>query len=203
MSDQHRIRIAIEGPVCAGKTTLSDNLVRAYSEHRLCVIPDYSDFVGGGRNLPNPLPANTEDELDALDRFRQLERDRFEQYSRATQICVIDRSIHTLLAHCIGVEFHCGRSWFDPALQRLQAADEMVWPDLIIYLDIPLSTILERNRGKFPDTSLFTDERFNAGFRDYFIPTLRVGRTGVRVVDGTISPNEVCLQACEAINAVL
>jgi hypothetical protein len=51
MTGQPRV-VALEGPCCAGKTTLGRLLVGALSDLRVAFVPCYADHAGGGRFLP-------------------------------------------------------------------------------------------------------------------------------------------------------
>jgi thymidylate kinase len=42
------------------------------------------------------------------------------------------------------------------------------WPDLVLYLDLPQKVVHDRNQGKFPPGSIYTDQDFNAAIRAYF-----------------------------------
>jgi uridine kinase len=44
--------VALEGPCCAGKTTLSRLLARELADLSVALVPCYADHAGGGRFLP-------------------------------------------------------------------------------------------------------------------------------------------------------
>ena len=50
----------------------------------------------------------------------------------------------------------------------LRSSPIPAWPDLVLYLDLPQDAVRERNPGKFPPGSIYTDPDFNAAVRAYF-----------------------------------
>jgi thymidylate kinase len=165
------LRVAIEGPCCAGKTTMGRGLREALHPHPLVSVADYSDFVGGGRFLPPAVPANLDGEEAALLEFLAIEQARTLQaraLKAAKGVILIDRSIHTLLAHCAALTNLTGTDYLSLAQRVLRASPVPLWPDLVLYLDVTQETIHTRNRGKFPPGSIFVDPTFNAGIRSYF-----------------------------------
>ena len=168
----HRpLRVAIEGPCCAGKTTMGRGLAEALHTHPLASVVDYSDFVGGGRFLPPATPSSLDEEEAALREFLVIEEARTLQARTVTAtngVILIDRSIHTLLAHCVALTKLTETDYFSLAQRVLHASTVPLWPDLILYLDVTQETIHARNQGKFPPDSVFVDPTFNTGIRSYF-----------------------------------
>ncbi len=69
--------VAVEGPCCAGKTTLSRGLLErddraSRSRHVHC----YADHVGGGRFLPRPVPESVPEDQAAIRALLQIEAER-------------------------------------------------------------------------------------------------------------------------------
>ena len=148
-------------------------LTEALQSHPLASVADYSDFVGGGRFLPPPVPANLDEEEAALREFLAIEEARTLHARAMTAtngVILIDRSIHTLLAHCAALTKLTKNDYFSLAQRVLHASAVPLWPDLILYLDVSQETIHARNQGKFPPGSVFVDATFNAGIRSYFEP---------------------------------
>ena len=165
--------IAIEGPCCAGKSTLGTNLLNCLGADRVVLVPDYADFVGGGSGMPDPDPQSLVEELLALDRLLDIEVQRFsacQDLMTRDRLVLIDRSVVTLLGHCAGLDCRSEphETVLDDALSFLQQDHRSVWPTHIIYLDVDGNTQNQRNRGKFPDGSIFMDPVFNEGFRGFF-----------------------------------
>lgn len=165
------IRVGIEGPCCAGKTTLSRQLRVRLPDRRVHHVPDYSDFVGGGRFLPPAVPDCLAREEQALRVFLDLEVQRTSEARAATDprdVIVIDRSAHTLLAHCDGLRHATGADYTQAAQSLVACSPLPLWPDLIIYLDTGWDVIAARNRGKFANDSILVDPTFNTGIASYF-----------------------------------
>jgi thymidylate kinase len=158
---------AFEGPCCAGKTTQSQGVIHGFGKQRIAYVADYSDFVGGGRNLPPPIPESLEDERQHLGKFLELEAARTAHCGSAPRI-LIDRSIHTLLAHCYALERITGREYSAVAKPLIEQSSIPFWPQQIFYLDIEQDEVQRRNQGKFPMDSIFINPDFNRGILEYF-----------------------------------
>jgi thymidylate kinase len=187
-----RLSIAVEGPCCAGKTTLGRGLTDLLSEIQIGYVQDYSDFVGGGRNLPPAVPDSLEAEEQALRELLRIEADRTAAPLAANpQLLLIDRSVYTLLAHCHALDRMTGVPYDELAHRILTGSKIPVWPDLIVYLDVSEETVAARNRGKFPPGSIFVDPAFNAGFRSYFRRLADAGLTRIVWLDAAGTPEEL------------
>jgi thymidylate kinase len=164
--------VGIEGPCCAGKTTLGHALLDELEQRlRLAYIRDYADWVGGGRHLPPPNPGSLADEQAALRQLLAIEADR-SAAARAEMpkldLILIDRSVHTLAAHCAGLTALTGLDHDTTGTRVIHSSDAPLWPDLVLYLDVDQATVASRNNGKFAPDSLFIDALFNSGVRSYF-----------------------------------
>lgn len=186
--------IAIEGPCCAGKTTLAHGLVEESFTLSITYVRDYSDHVGGGKFLPPPVPTSLTDEELILNQFLAIEDDRT-AYARMTalesDLIIIDRSVHTLLAHCFALRRLLNDDYFDLAQRVIEESDVPLWPDHILYLDVPQFAIDARNCGKFAPDSIFIDAGFNTGVRSYFKQVARVPSPRVVWLDATIDATVV------------
>lgn len=98
---------------------------------------------------------------------------------------LLDRSVHTLLAHRYALERVTGLPCYQAAARTLAGLDIPTWPDLVIYLDVPQKIVLDRNKGKFADTSILINPVFNASIRDYFAQLEQQGGTRVAWLDAT------------------
>ena len=182
--------VAIEGPCCAGKTTLGDGLFMRLSstEGLVLYVQDYSDFVGGGCFLPRAVPATLEEETQALRTFLALEEARTAK-ARAVRhsgpMVIIDRSVYTLYAHCHALTEITGIDYNAVASAVLDDTRVPLRPDLVLYVDIDIATAQSRNNGKFPADSIFIDRQFNLGIRRYFQSLAGGGHPTVAWLDGT------------------
>ena len=203
----HRPRtVAVEGPCCAGKTTLAHGLAHELSDLAVAYVKDYSDHVGGGRFLPHPVPNSIAEEQRALERFLSIEADRAaEVRSSADQwdVVLIDRSIHTLLAHCHALTHLTGVDYIGLARDAVQRSSIPLWPDLVLYLDVSQDTINARNGGKFEDSSIFIDPDFNKGIRSYFLQLASLKQRQVVWLDATRDATMLRWVASEQVRALL
>jgi len=184
--------IALEGPCLAGKTTLGCGLISELSGMTVAYVKDYSDHVGGGRFLPPPVPSSLSEEERTLGTFLLIEADRTKDIrTSVSDLVLIDRSVHTLLAHSHALELMTGVAYGTLALQVLTESRVPIWPDLVLYLDIPSHVVNNRNKGKFPLGSIFINSEFNLGLRSYFSNLAEVGQPTIAWLDGTLDPFEV------------
>jgi thymidylate kinase len=134
----------------------------------------YADHVGGGRYLPRPVPQSVPEDQEALRALLAIESDRVAgARAAASDLVLMDRSVHTLLAHRHAIQRLTGLACLTPAEGLIAQSQAPAWPDLVLYLDVTQQTILDRNRGKFPPDSIFIDTAFNTGIRAYFADTDR------------------------------
>ena len=161
--------VALEGPCCAGKTTLGHGLLDALDDLTVGYVEDYSDFAGGGLFLPPPVPYSLTEEQQTLRVFLKIEQDRYTaEHSKSLDMVLVDRSVHTLLAHCNALELMTGVGYSGVAQSVLASSAIPLWPALILYLDVPEQVVIDRNMGKFADGSIFINPEFNGGVRSYF-----------------------------------
>ena len=190
------LRIAIEGPVCAGKTTLALGLRDSFGAGRTVIVPDYADFVGGG-NMPPEQPTTLDDERAALSVLLEVEERRFREFpqffSDDTRLALIDRSILTLLGHCAGLDaiIGVGSTFLELGSSVIESSQVAVRPEMLIYLDVDMETQLRRNNGKFRKGSVLLDPRLNEAFRTYFLKLASANVEASTLVDAQLSPDRV------------
>jgi len=192
------LSVAIEGPCCAGKTTLGRGLLSELSHLAVAYVADYADYVGGGRFLPAAVPGLPAEEERALATFLAIEADRASHVrasASAWDLVLIDRSIHTLLAHCFGLDHVMAQGYFRLAEGVLPSSAIPLWPDLVLYLDLPQEVLAARNRGKFERDSIYVNAAFNEGARSYFQALASRGHPRVAWLDATVHAAELAAQA--------
>ena len=161
--------VAIEGPCRAGKTTLSSGLIEEYSHLKIGHVVDYAKFAGGGKNIPPPANSlSLDEEKNALEFFLNIELERASHCQKSERI-IIDRSVHTLLAHCYAIDNMNHLPYFKLAHSCIHSSEKPTWPHKIFYLDVSHEEIQRRNNGKFPQDSIYIDSEFNAWIKEYFI----------------------------------
>lgn len=192
--------VAVEGPCCAGKTTLIDALVEQLTDLHVRRVPCYADHVGGGRFLPREVPATLAEDAQGLEVLIGLDRGRMDNLpSGPADVVLLDRSVHTFLAHRSGVEAVTGLQCVDPARHRLQISSVVTWPSLVLYLDVAQSTIRARNRGKFPPRSILINAEFNAAVRSYFAGVATAPPPAVAWLDASTRARQVAADAMTAL----
>ena len=187
--------VAIEGPCRAGKSTLSSGLIKEYSYHKIDHIVDYAKFAGGGKNIPPPANSlSLDEEKHALEFFLDIEFERT-SHCRKSERIIMDRSVHTLLAHCYAINNMKQLPYFQLANSCIYSSEKPIWPHKIFYLDVSQEEIHRRNNGKFPQDSIFIDTEFNTWIKDYFV-NLNIQFPGlVTILDANLSINEIKLSA--------
>jgi thymidylate kinase len=160
--------VALEGPCCAGKTTLSRLLVQALRDLRVAFVPCYADHAGGGRFLPRQEAASVPEREHALHQLLAIEAQRMARVPAGCGLILADRSVHTLLANSYALQCKTGTGFLAPSLRLLRSSPIPAWPDLVLYLDVTQATIDCRNQGKFPPGSIYTNPAFNTAVRRYF-----------------------------------
>lgn len=160
--------VALEGPCCAGKTTLGRLLMQDLSDLAVAFIPCYADLVGGGRFLPRQEASSVAEREEALGQLLDVEAARRVLIPDRCDVVLQDRSVHTLLANSYALEQMTGTGFLAPSTRLLRSSPVPAWPDLVLYLDVPQHVVHSRNQGKFPPGSIYTDPEFNSSIRAYF-----------------------------------
>jgi thymidylate kinase len=160
--------VALEGPCCAGKTTLGRLLLQKLCDLAVAFVPCYADHVGGGRFLPRQEADSAAEREQALRLLLLIEGERLAAVPSGCGVILADRSVHTLLANSYALQRMTGTGFLAPSARLLRSSSIPAWPDLILYLDLPQDAVQGRNPGKFPPGSIYTDPDFNAAVRAYF-----------------------------------
>lgn len=160
--------VALEGPCCAGKTTLGRLLARELRGLAVALVPCYADHAGGGRFLPRQEADSVAEREQALHQLLDVEAGRLARVPQGCDVILEDRSVHTLLAHSYTLQRKTGTDFLSPSQRLLRSSPVPAWPDLVLYLDLPQDAVQRRNPGKFPPGSIYTDPDFNAAVRAYF-----------------------------------
>lgn len=202
------VAVALEGASGAGKTTLSRNLKTSLSQLRVIVLPDYSVSAGGPEYLPRAPAETVEEELSALSFLLDLDHWRRQQghiSAGDVDLIVMDRSVHTLLAHRFATAKLLGLDVFAASCKLAAAHARITWPNLILYVDTPQEILNSRQSPESPppEARIFVDPHYNELFRSYFIPALRYTTTPTVVIDGRQSTDAVQSAALAAIQALL
>ena len=196
--------VAMEGPCCAGKTTLGHTLVAVLDDLVIRYVPCYADHVGGGRFLPRPVPASVAEDQHVMRTLLHVEAERTKYaHTQPYDLVLLDRSVYTLLAHRHALERSTRLGPIDPARQLLARSDLPLWPDLVLYLDLPQEAIGGRNHGKFGSGNIFIDPWYNAGFRSFFAALATQQPPATAWLDATLTPERLCAAGAQCIRALL
>jgi hypothetical protein len=154
------IIVALEGPCCAGKTTLGRSLTRDLDDLVVAFVPCYADHAGGGRYLPRQEAASITERKQALRQLLRVEAARLPLLPGRCDVVLEDRSMHTLLANSYALERMTGTRFLAPSARLLHSSPVPAWLDLVLHLDLPQKAVRERNQGKFPADSIYIDPEF-------------------------------------------
>jgi len=133
------------------------------------------------------VPDTAQEDRDGLEVLLTIEADRtLRAKADMSDLVLIDRSVYTLLAHRRALERVTPLRCFTTAQSVIAASGAPLWPDLVIYLDVPQDAVHDRNRGKFPAGSIFIDAQFNAGVRAFFADLAERGDQDVLWLDATL-----------------
>lgn len=159
--------VAVEGPVCAGKSSLTDNLALS----GIGTIQEYSEYVAhANQDFPKFPPKDSDGAKNNFEFFLNLEGCRDQDLALLTQSQIaIDRSIYTLLAFEMGATAITGIDIFDWAVCRLQKEKGLILPDHVFYLDVPPEISRQRaEANNIPIPKFLLSDEFNHGFREFF-----------------------------------
>lgn len=161
--------IALEGPVCAGKTTL----LRMFANDGYTTVSEYAEYANHGRGFPSFPPKTPKEALDNFRFFLEVEERRFgiiqQKEFRKDDLVIIDRSVFTLLAFEYAAPAYTGFSVFNEAWEIIRNSDKVLTPFKILYLEIDDETIAQRFAQKDSFCAeVFLRPEFNAKIREFF-----------------------------------
>jgi thymidylate kinase len=151
-----------------------------------CEAQDYCKIVGGGKNLPSPLPLSLEEEELALQTFSSLDlarRHHIQESGRPSAL--IDRSIHSLLAHCYALQEITDKHYYYLAQKIINVDRNFIDPDVVIYLDVPWEIAGTRNVQSVRREPVFVDYKFNILLREYFVKLKGIEKKPIYFLDST------------------
>ena len=118
-------------------------------------------------------------------------------------VIILDRSVHSLLAHRYALE-QIGRfNEFQAAWDFVEQTSIYCFPDIIIYLDIMGEIYESRNKGRFEKDSIFTNAAFNAGIRSYFQRLVNMSSPYIIWLDATMDNASLCGLMAKEMKAIL
>jgi hypothetical protein len=193
--------VALEGPVCAGKTTVAAGM--GVSGAR--VVAEYFDVPGAASRVGVDAPA-AGDGLHRLRLLLELERRRTVQLPSAGSV-VLDRSIFTLVAYEAGLAAMSAPHVLADAVQEVVAAvagGAVVLPGRVVFLECSAASCRERAAAAGMRTPSFLFEpMFRNGFRELFCRLERAAPGTVHFVDAGGCLAEVTRQVEDVVSAYL
>jgi thymidylate kinase len=161
--------IAIEGPALVGKSTLLAHFTTTYRERGVLVIPCYAHVPD--TTVPATTPEDPATELAALDALLAIEDTRISAGLAAmpdAQTMLLDRSIHSLLAHAAILDSRSGWNAHVRFREFVDADPRTVWPDEVIVLRADPQALPARAKRSHPRPPALLDVQFSAAFYEYF-----------------------------------
>lgn len=161
------MKIGIEGPSFAGKTTLCEELAQQFP-WRYSVISEYVSYAGGETRFPVFPPKTREEAFAAFQFFILIEEQRQKDAaSKSTDRVIFDRSIFTLAAFEYAVSPRTGINILSEIEALVENRREW-WPHVIVILELSPAEITRRAIGMGSTQSpLFLEEDFNIRFGHY------------------------------------
>jgi thymidylate kinase len=190
--------VALEGPVCAGKTTVAKSLGSVCTR----VVPEYLDLPGAASRVGVDVPA-AGDGLRRLRLLLEIERHRVLHLPRVGSI-LLDRSVFTLIAYEAGLAAMSAANVLSAAAGEVANAIErggVVLPGRVMYLDCPAASCRERAAAAGMQTPAFLfDTAFRGGFRQVFVRLELAAPGTVLFVDADRSEGDVVKEVCDIVN---
>ena len=208
------LTIAFEGPSHAGKSTLIQNLTRRLSINTFIVLPEYADYLEDFEELPKTPGSSVEEELEGLNFMLSLDRRRWlhaRNIRSRAQLCLMNRSVHTLLAHRFALSRITGMPLFAKSCEIATSSPNVLWPALVVFIDTPQEVLSSRyglrqpklsiKAGTLPVNPLFNKATYNRFFRSYFVPKLMYTKDPVIHLDGELPTDYLVAQVLEIIKS--
>lgn len=191
--------VALEGPVCAGKTMVAAEL----ASDGAGVVPEYFDVPGAAGRVGVDAPL-AGDGLRRLSVLLELECARLTQLP-AAGLVVLDRSVFSFLAYEAGLSAMTAPNVLADALEAVVAAVDggaVALPERIVFLDCPVSSCRGRAAAAGMRTPAFQfDPEFRGGFRQLFCRLECVAPGRVLFVDAARPLAEVVNQVKDLLTA--
>lgn len=197
---------SVDAPSYSGKSSLLAALSVMLPPDLLHTCDDYVPFLGGEDHIPETPRWSSPGELDSLMFFLEADRKRWEDAATRIvghQVVLLDRSIHTLLAHTLGIRAYTGIDIFPDACRAAEQCGSRV-PEITFYLDVPQDELTRRIALRQDRTAaIFQSPIYNKGFCSYFFPTLKWGASRIVALDGTQSVRTLADCVVAQLDAVL
>jgi dTMP kinase len=193
---------SIDGPSDSGKSTLVEGIGQRYGK-RCVILPCYVDAAGGDSAVPEAMPPSVEDRLEAFRFYLQIEAARLSTIAEIEAgIVVLDRSVHSLVAHVYAAALLDSVDAVSICLEELAGASFAI-PDIAFYLQTDEETRRSR-RDPADEGQWWTQPSYNAGFERYFSEEgVRLPYGKLVVADAGKSAAAILEDVVSAIDALL
>lgn len=106
----------------------------------------------------------------AIDHLMAIERRRARLLadSRAVDVVLLDRTVHTILAHSYVLEREVGVPMLEESRRWIVRSGAPIDTDALLLLHVPHAVAIRRNRGKFPEGEWLMQAAYQQMFCDYF-----------------------------------
>ncbi len=151
-----------------------------------------------GFSIASTPGKDSDDDRSTFRFFLGLDKKRITAFSNSGKsVALLDRSIHTLLAHQYAVNKLFNRNTFSDCLA--DSRTEAMWPDLIVYLDADQSLLEARARHRHtPVLPLFILPEYNVEFRNYFFNEGKKHQP-LLIVDGGMTSERAAIFIAELV----
>jgi thymidylate kinase len=189
------LTVAIEGTCFAGKSTS----IRRFQRDGSTTVSEYVEYLETqGFDFPDFPPKDSDHAKSIFLFWLNLEFLRYNNSQRYNnnQITLTDRSIFSLLAYEYSIIHETGIDIVDWAHNSaIKNAEKIQWPYHIVYIDIPVDIIMERNSFHELETGYITPKRFlsktfNQAFKQYFQTLSQTYPERISFIDGSNDSNE-------------
>jgi hypothetical protein len=110
---------------------------------------------------------DTQHRLEVVRFFADVEARRSHFLRASTAAWILDRSVHTLIAHSFAEEAMFGYEAVSPTIEYLKTRRDIRWPDIILLIKANITDLLSRRTKRSPP-GILADHHFDQHFYRYF-----------------------------------
>ncbi|MFM9538655.1 AAA family ATPase [Streptomyces turgidiscabies] len=193
--------VALEGPSCAGKTTVIRHLreTPALADTAL-FFGCYVRHIRPVHEIPPPRTFSAAEQFAAFETFMSAEADRAAETAlNPGRLVILDRSVDTLMAHAYAMDRLHDFGVHEQVRRRLEELPHLR-PDHTIYLDVSTQTLRQRRAAAGEEAEYFLhDPDFLAQARAYFTEKPEPPITGEITVLPADGPANTVARAVRAL----
>ncbi|MGW3651678.1 AAA family ATPase [Streptomyces sp. NPDC000878] len=192
--------VALEGPSCAGKTTVIRHLRETPALADTLFFGCYVRHIRPVHEIPSPRTLSAAEQFAAFETFMSAEADRAAEAAlNPRRPVILDRSVDTLMAHAYAMDRLYDFGVHKQIRSRLEELPHLR-PDHTIYLDVSAQTLRRRRAAAGEEAEYFLhDPDFLAQTRAYFTEKLEPPITGKITVVPADGPAHSVAQSVRAL----